>query len=406
MFWIIAWRNIWRNPRRTIVILIAIIIGIFAMITSSALMRGFEKGMVENSLSTLTGEVQIHHPHYLDDPVVENSMQNTSFVEAALKEVLPNGTKWTTRVRVNAVVSNARHSGGITMVGIDPKREASVSFIGSAITEGHYLNKSDTNAIVVGRAFLDKFETGIGKKLIVMSQTTDNETASRAFRIVGVYNAELEATEKRYVFIVKSEAQDMLKMGDAISEASLITGDKLSPEQAVSALKEQLGTRDYSIKTWEELEPMLEAYVRLMDGFTFIWNIVIFVAMGFGIVNTTLMAVFERIREFGLLKALGMKPRWILIQVVTESLLLLLIGAVVGNIMALLATWALSGGIDLSAFAKGMEYVGISRVIYPCIYAQDLISANLTVFILGSIVSLYPAGKAARFTPVEALAHT
>jgi ABC-type antimicrobial peptide transport system permease subunit len=127
--------------------------------------------------------------------------------------------------------------------------------------------------------------------------------------------------------------------------------------------------------------------------------------MGFGIVNTTLMAVFERIREFGLFKALGMKPRWILRQVVTESFILLVIGAVAGNGLALLTAWALSGGIDLSSFAAGMEYVGFSRVIYPQVYTQDLASANLTVFILGILVSLYPAGKAARFTPVEALAH-
>ena len=129
--------------------------------------------------------------------------------------------------------------------------------------------------------------------------------------------------------------------------------------------------------------------------------------MGFGIVNTTLMAVFERIREFGLLKSLGMKPWWIIKEVLTESCLLLLIGMAIGNILGLLSVLALSGsGIDLSALAAGMEYFGISRVIYPVIYGKDLTMANLVVFILGLLVSVYPAAKAARFTPVEALAHT
>jgi len=406
MFWVMAWRNIWRNPRRSIVILIAIVIGTFAMITSSALMRGFEKGMIKNSLSTLTGEVQIHHPEYLDDPVVENSMEDASAVEAALSEALPESAHWTTRVRINAIVSNARHSTGATLVGIDPQREAKVSFIGGAVTDGRYLEQGDKNAIVVGRAFSDQFETEIGKKLVVMCQAADTEIASRAFRIVGVYDAELEATEKRFVFITKPAAQDMLKIGNAISEAALVTGEKLLPEQAAAELKEKLGTEKYSIKTWRELKPMVVAYVRLINGFTLIWNIIIFVAMGFGIVNTTLMAVFERIREFGLFKALGMRPRWILRQVVTESFILLVIGAAAGNFLALLTVWALSGGIDLSSFAEGMEYVGFSRVIYPYVYAQDVASANLIVCILGLLVSLYPAGKAARFTPVEALAHT
>jgi len=403
--WTMAWRNIWRNPRRTTVILIAVVIGVFAMITSSALMRGFEKGMIQNTLSTLTGEVQIHHPHYLDDPVVAHSIKRTEVVESALGEILPESAHWTTRIRVNAVVSNARHSSGATLVGIDPEKEADVSFIGDAVIEGRYLEKENPNAILVGKAFLDQFETGIGKKLVLMSQSADQEIASRAFRITGIFDAELEATEKRYLFVTKKAAQDMLNMGNAVSEAALVTGDELTPEQAATKLKQELGTEKYSIQTWRELEPMLDAYVGLLDGFTLIWNIILFVAMGFGIVNTTLMAVFERIREFGLFKALGMKPWWILRQVVTESLILLVIGTAVGNILGLLSIWALSGGIDLSAFAAGMEYVGFSRVVYPVIHIRDIVSANLTVFVLGVMVCLYPAGKAARFTPVEALSH-
>lgn len=406
MFWIMAWRNIWRNPRRTAVILIAIIIGIFAMITSSALMRGFERGLIKNSLSTLTGEVQIHHPMYLDDPVLENSMKNASHVESVLKEVLPETTLWATRIRVNAIVSNARHSGRVTLVGIDPAQEARVSFIKDAMAAGRYLAEDEMTAVVVGRALLDQFETGLGKKLVLMSQAADGEIASRAFRITGVFDAELEATEKRFAFITKPAARDMLKTGDAVSEAALVTGDMISAEAAAEKLKNRLDSEIYSVKTWPELKPIIVAYTRLINGFTFIWNIVIFIAMGFGIVNTSLMAVFERIREFGLFQALGMKPRWILRQVITESFMLLVIGAAAGNALALVAVRALSGGIDLSAFAAGMEYVGFSRVIYPYVQGQDLASVNVTVFILGMLVSLYPAGKAARFTPVEALAHT
>jgi putative ABC transport system permease protein len=134
---------------------------------------------------------------------------------------------------------------------------------------------------------------------------------------------------------------------------------------------------------------------------------VVFIAMAFGIVNTTLMAVFERIREFGLLKALGMKPRWIIQEVIIESIYLLILGMIIGNAVGFLSVLALSAnGIDLSALAAGTEYWGMSRVIYPAILGQDVIVANLVVFILGLLVSLYPAVKAARFTPVEALAHT
>jgi len=132
----------------------------------------------------------------------------------------------------------------------------------------------------------------------------------------------------------------------------------------------------------------------------------VFVAMGFGIVNTTLMAVYERMREFGLLKALGMKPWWILREVLIESLLLLITGLIIGNLLGLLSIYALSGsGIDLSALAAGAEYAGMTRVIYPAINLKDFALANFVVMLLGLLVSVYPAVKAARFTPVEALMH-
>jgi ABC-type antimicrobial peptide transport system permease subunit len=152
---------------------------------------------------------------------------------------------------------------------------------------------------------------------------------------------------------------------------------------------------------------MVTAILKMYDWFIFLWFLVIFIAMAFGIVNTTLMAVFERIREFGLLKALGMKPWWILREVLTETFFLLVLGLLIGNSLGLLSAFALSGtGIDLSALAAGLEYVGMPRVIYPVIQSKDIVAANVVVFILGLLVSAYPAIKAARFTPVEALAYT
>jgi ABC-type antimicrobial peptide transport system permease subunit len=139
----------------------------------------------------------------------------------------------------------------------------------------------------------------------------------------------------------------------------------------------------------------------------YIWYLVVFVAMGFGIVNTTLMAVYERMREFGLLKALGMKPWWILREVLTESFLLLITGMIIGNGLGLVSIFVLSrSGIDLSALAAGAEYAGMTRIIYPAIDLKDVTVANLVVLVLGLCVSAYPAVKAARFTPVEALTHT
>jgi ABC-type antimicrobial peptide transport system permease subunit len=199
----------------------------------------------------------------------------------------------------------------------------------------------------------------------------------------------------------------MLKLGNSISEISVfLPGDP--DDHAVSkALKAALPPEQFEVLTWRELLPFQMAYLRLLDSFIWIWYLVVFVAMGFGIVNTTLMAVFERIREFGLLKALGMKPWWILREVLIESFLLLCTGMIIGNILSFLSIFLLSGnGIDLSALAAGAEYAGMSRVIYPALEFKDVLVSNMIVMLLGLVVSAYPAAKAARFTPVEALAHT
>jgi ABC-type lipoprotein release transport system permease subunit len=407
MYLQLAWRNIWRNPRRTTVILSAVIIGVWSMIFLGALMRGIAVGMVKNGIATLTGHIQIHHKGYRDDPSIENSIFNRQVVEKALSEILPPGARWTSRVRVNAIANNARHSSGVTMVGIEPPAEAKISFIGSAISRGRYLAQDDANGILVGEALLEKFETKIGRKLVLMSQDKGQGIASRAFRIVGVYNAEMEFTEKQFVFVTRSAAQKMLRLGNGISESAILLADGYENRDVYKKLKEALPSDQFEVHSWRELLPFQTAYLKILDGFMWFWFLVVFVAMGFGIVNTTLMAVFERMREFGLMKALGMKPRWILREVLVESFLLLICGLVVGNVLGFLSIYGLSGsGIDLSALAAGAEYAGMSRIIYPAFEIKDVVVANLTVLLLGLLVSLYPAIKAARFTPVQALAHT
>ncbi|MBT8370059.1 MAG: ABC transporter permease, partial [Deltaproteobacteria bacterium] len=128
----LAWRNIWRNKRRTTIILIAVVIGIWSMLLLGSLMRGIAVGMIKNGISTLTGHIQIHHKGYRDDPAIENSIKDPRVVENALVDILPEGSLWSARVRVSAVASNARHSSGVTLVGIDPLSEAKISFIGTS----------------------------------------------------------------------------------------------------------------------------------------------------------------------------------------------------------------------------------------------------------------------------------
>ena len=407
MDYLLAWRNIWRNPRRTAVILSAVFIGVWSMVFMGAVMRGMAVDMIRNGISTLTSHLQIHHEDYSDDPVIENSMTDLPALDAALKSRLPEGSRWAKRIRVEAVASNARHTTSVILVGIDPPSEKDVSFIGKSVRQGRYLKKEDTHEILVGKALLEEFETRLGNKLILSAPDNDGEIVSRAFHIAGVYRAQMQDTEKQYVFVPIGDTRKMLKLENAVSEVSVVLPDDADPSDVKKDLEKALGGSSLEIRTWRESLPVLMAYLQIFNGFIYVWYLVIFVAMGLGIVNTTLMAVFERMREFGLVKALGVRPRRLIRLILTESFYLLLIGSAAGNAVGLLSVYALSKhGINFSDLAEGADFIGVSRVVYPVLDMRDFIVANLVVFLMGLLVSLYPASKAARFTPVKALSHT
>lgn len=162
----ISWRNIWRNPRRTIIIMTAVIIGIWSMIFLTAFMRGMVVDMIENGIATLTGDVKIYAAGFRSDPALENRIQNPRALEETVRKNLPPGARMAARIRVSAIAQNARHSAGVTLVGIDPAEEKGVSFIGGGVAAGQMIRPGNPVDIVVGRALLEKFETEIGNKLI------------------------------------------------------------------------------------------------------------------------------------------------------------------------------------------------------------------------------------------------
>ncbi len=404
MYLELAWRNVWRNSRRTMVILTAVVIGVWSMVFLSAFSRGMLNNMLKNGKSVLIGDIQIHNKDYRADPSIDKSIKEPGMIKTLLNEILPEDAIFTQRIKVSAYASNARHSSGIVMVGIDPEKEQEISFIGKSIVKGAYLQANDNRGIIVGQALLDKFDTKTGKKLILMTRNRLGKVTSKAFRIRGVYKAEMEATEKTYLFVTMSGARKLLNMQTAISEVSIVLSEEKQVEPIAKVLNEKLDIDQYSVETWKDLLPMLEAYLDMFNSFMYIWYVVVFIAMGFGIVNTSLMAVFERVREFGLLRALGMKPWWVVRSVLTESMFVLVLGIATGNFLGIISVLLLKGnGLDLAIFGKGSEFFGMSRIIYPQLTLFDVMNISFVIFFLGVLVSLYPAFKASRITPVEAM---
>ena len=397
----LAWRNLWRNHRRTIVMLAAISVGVWAMIFMTALTRGMVSDMVHDGLRTLPGHVQAHHPLYRDDPSVGNLLPMTdSEIHAAFANAEYAG--WAARVRVPAIISSERESRGVTLLGVDPQQEASIAAIGSNVVAGRNLESADDNGVVIGRKLAEKLDTELGKRIVLMSQDPDNDIADRGFRIVGLFEANLAVNEEAFVFAGKKAVQKMLRIGDQVSEVAVVGEDyrDVAPLQAdVSA---RLGNATETL-AWQDLNSYLASMLRVMDGFVLVWMIVIFLALSFGLVNTLAMSVFERVREIGLMLALGMRPASILGQIVVESFFLLTLGLIIGNALSIASIIPLQDGIDISAVAQGMEMMGASSILYPELVMKDIVTANIVVLVLGFIASLSPAWRASRYEPIEAI---
>jgi ABC-type lipoprotein release transport system permease subunit len=400
----LSWRYLWRNHRRTLIMLMAIAVGAWAMIFMTALMRGMVDQMIEDGIDTLPGFVQIHHPAYRDDPSIENSLAPPGPALLAALQAPPVAA-WARRIKVPAMISSERNSRGVMLLGVEPDNEIAVGFDPASLARGRFLEGNDDQGLVVGRKMLDRLETDLGKRVVIMSQDPENNLVDRGFRIVGVFEGKLSAQEENFVYAALGTTQQLLGLGDQVSEIAVIGGDY----RDVGALHDrvlQAAGAGVEVLSWTELDTYLGLMMDVMDGFVLVWVTIIFMALSFGLANTLMMAVFERVREIGLMQALGMKPASILYQVLLESLMLLVLGLLLGNLLAVISILPIRDGIDLSVVAEGIEMMGASSTLYPALKLKDLILANSVVIVLGILTSLLPAWRASRYRPVEAIAKT
>lgn len=394
----IACRNLLRSKRRSIMTLVIVAIGISSCCVLAALARGLTEQMIKNAIYTLTGHIQIHAPAYRDDPTIENSLSALSQSERQRLK-LDNVKHWSARIKTPGVVMSERESAGIHLVGIDPSQEVGFSIAGQTVTIGRNLKDSKDTGIVVGNALLETLQTAVGKRVVIMTRDRSGVIADRGFRVIGAYEAELKSTEKSYIFAGIGTVQQMLGAEQLISEVALTVHHQSVLADTRSQLRKIFPEAD--IHTWPELEPLLEAMTTIQGGFLIIWFGVVMICVSFGIVNTIFMSVFERTRELGVMQALGMKPLSILLQIVFESLLLIVLGTVAGLGVGVWGVHALSNGVDISQFARGAEQAGIGSTVFPVIFLQDITCITLLMIFIGTFGSLYPAYFAARQIPAR-----
>lgn len=401
MLWKIAWRNIWRNKRRSLIVLISVIVGLVAIILYDSLSVGMIVQMLENQIGSHVTHLQIHKKGFNDNKVIRNYIPDPQKVEDALSRH-PLVKAFSKRVLTFGILSSATNSSGVYLVGIVPEQEEKVTKIKSSLVKGRYLS-GKPHEIVIGEKLAEKLKVDIGDKVVAMASALTGNIGSDVFRVVGLYRTFSSEFDKVYVYITLANAQEMLQYGDRISEFAIISTNPDKNRTIKQDLSNTLGT-DYEVLTYQELLPLLVLQIDVYKESIFIFYAIIAIAMIFGIINTMLMSVFERIQEFGVLMAIGMKNSRVFVMVLIEAFILGSFGTIIGFIVGYLLYLPLShSGVDLAMFSAGLEAFGAGTVIYPVLTFESILSALLVIPFISVIGAIYPAVKAVRLEPVEAI---
>ncbi len=395
----LAWRNLWRNPRRTSITLIVVSVGLWSILFFNSFMLAWTQSSKDTALNLLTGSGQIHAVGYMDDPSIDALMHPPG---EALTGALngPEVEDWTTRIVVPGVVQSEYKTLPVNIMGVDPAAEARISSIPGKLVEGRYLNGVEDDSVILGLHMVERLKTGLGRRVILMSQSTDGSLSEQSFDVVGIYDAD-QGTEDFFVFTGLAASQKFLGLKDEVAQIVITLPDDADLDVVFAGISE--AAPDLDVRSWKTLNLFLASMDSYMGVFIYIWLGVVFSLMAIGIINTQLMAVFERTQEFGLLRALGMKPRLVLLMVAIESALLIGIGVLIGMAVAALTIWSLYDGIDLSAFSEALEMFQGGEIIYLKYQLDGFVLFSSLIWLLGILVALWPARRASKSSPVEAM---
>ena len=400
-----AWRNLWRNKRRTGILICAMVVGLAGVLVLMGLIEGWLDQMVDASVRSYEGHVKVTAEGYRQNPIVEHHMRSY----ASLLSELEDDSRvegWAERVAVQGLLSTAEHSEMVRIIGIDPDQESRVSNVPGAVREGSFFDSPGGawNPVLIGGRLAEKLGRSVGKKVVLMSQQDGNELGSGAFRIAGVFDTGHGVLDRHTVYILKADAQKLLNLGDRITEAVVMLQDVEDSEAVTQALARKLEDEPVEVTSWRQRLPIISDGIEISRRMMFLYYGIFYVAMAFGIVNTLLMAIGERTHEIGVMVAIGMNRGRLVLLVVLESFLVSLVSAAIGTCVGCaIVTWIGYTGIDLTALADVIEYFGIGRVLYPRLSLPSVAFAALATIGVGLAFSLYPALHASRLIPVEAI---
>ncbi len=405
----LAFRNLLRNKRRTLLTVGAIGFGLSLMLWTVNFQNGSYQTMIRTGISSMAGHVVVQADGYQDEQEVTMHVRDAGAVATALAAEFPDGVV-APRIALGGLLTSTSTSVGAMLNGLDPEAEAKVQDLPDKIVEGTWFGGGDRD-IVIGKAMADALDVELGDKLVFMGQNGTDEVQSRMFRVRGIYRTGSDSFDGRLAFAHLGAAQELLGAGDVAHQVTLHLADPQDSFEAADRAGALLGRPELEVLNWKEALPELSAMIQMDRSSGDVMMAIIGLIAAFGVLNTLLMSVLERTREFGVMLALGLNPGQIGRLVLAEGLVVGLIGALFGLALGLALSYhAVYIGIDYAAFTGNADAMEMEGIVMDSVLKGAWSPGRMAQYMAGAVVfcvgaALYPAWSISRLQPVEAMRH-
>lgn len=402
----LAWRNMWRNWRRTLIATVAIVLGLILLIFMDALIRGSDQAIFGNAVRLYGGNVQVHARGFRDKanrlPLLP--LDDADLVVEAVSDQ-PDVVSVARRINTGGMVSSRDGAYPVSITAIQPESEAAVSLVAENITAGRFLSGDDGDHILISKELADLLNVGVGDRVTLLGRRKDESMRQRTMTVAGIFDLGLGDAEKSLVYINLPVAQTLYNLRDQETEVAVTLNQVGKEEEWVSSLQPELPS--YEVDSFDTLRPEIRQTLETKSAFTAGLGFIVLLIASIGILNLMLMAVYERTREMGVLSALGMKGRQLMGLYLLEGTFIGLVAAIIGCTLSWLLVQAVAQvGIDLS-YAQGTGDLTalMGSRLYPSIPLQNVLNYGVAVVVIAALASLIPAWQASHNEPAEALHH-
>ena len=396
----IGWRNIWRNKKRSLVVILSIVLGLYGGLIISSLMITLNSQRMNTAINTYLADIQIHDKEFSKEYSLSDTISNIYYLEEKLKK--DNRVKaYSKRVVINGMLSNSTGSYGVNVLGINPESEMKVTNVYTKIIEGDYFESKRSNTMVVGKKLADKLNLRLRSKVVIAFQDVNGDITSLLFRIEGIFKSGNGMFDDYNVFVKNNSIFSNLPDLNGYHEIPILTINDDVTESLKLDLQKINNTLD--VKFWGDIAVELAYANKMMSSFLYIFMLIVLSGLSFGIINTMLMAILERKKEIGMLMSIGMSKIYIFLMICLETVFLSLVAIPFSVLITYITIDYFSvSGIDLSVVGSGLENFGVGTILYLKLPIKYYINLSLLVILISSISSIFPAIRALKINPAEA----